>query len=115
MEKRLIDTPDFWRRVKADFESADRFYCICDTSLVFRAEWYSSENFNIRDLTHDFLRESDKYDVTMYGDKLRLFDVDDATLEFNRALRLDFLDYMIEKTSTHESYWQARILGTSEI
>ena len=98
---RPIDTPEFWAQVKADLEGSN-FETLCYSSLAFKAEWYSSENFNIRDLASDFLRESDKYDMSMLGDGIILFNVYGTTFEFDRAVRFDFLDYMIEKTSRND-------------
>lgn len=101
MESHDLDL-EFWQKVKEDYINSPHNYCLCSSSKLFDAAWDSG----IPSITFDAayfslnIDEDIKYGCgyVIVGIEGFLFSFEKrASFETERQIRLDFLDYMIEK------------------
>ncbi len=94
-----INSPEFWEQVKKDFENSSNTF-LCSSSDIFDKAWDVLEN-EICCLALDYLPKSPFCESGMMITGGVLF-YHDSSIENYRAIRLDFLDYMINRTRNEQ-------------
>ncbi len=106
MSNRLINTPEFWERVKREYKPEshpDGYNCLCANSETFKKVW-SSEDFRflmrseLQAHAKDFLSQGHFNGMCLGGIFLFIPKYSTCRPDQMRAVRHAFIEYMLEKT-----------------
>ncbi len=99
-----IESPEFWERVKQDFEASEDDHFICPASYIFLCEWNNrATQEKIREYARHFLKENLQWrDCWVWSSAFfACVPADDGSFGNYRAVRLAFLNYMVKKTKNN--------------
>ena len=95
-----INTPEFWERVKSDFENSNQtFLCYAIGNFNDVWQWYA-RRAEILEFAEQFLRDAKGFEQFKTGDTYLFSSRHEQTVtrEQRRQIRLEFINYMITKT-----------------
>lgn len=105
-QQNIIDTPEFWEQVKFEFNCSNENY-LCEASSTFRSQWIiddGTQQGRIRKHGGEFLGSHKEWKSIFRQSTASLFYHKfwgEKSFLYYRAVRLDFINYMINRTRTN--------------
>lgn len=92
----MIESKEFWEKVKEQYIKAQDMY-LCPSSICFKQVWLTQKELIVKE-AESFILDKGIYDVVC-GNFFLFLPYRDTTSEEKKQIRIQFLDYCIQKYS----------------